>query len=59
MLDVAAADADGVDALGTNTRVSGLATKLKLSLLAVVRAASTRRRPLVAAVPSETHVDDA
>ena len=47
MLQVPSPDTDRVHPLGTKLRVGGLAAELELSLLAVVRALSTRGRTFV------------
>lgn len=46
-LQVSSTDTDGVDALGAELGVGGLAAELELSLLAVVGALRTRGRTLV------------
>jgi len=55
LLDVPTTDTDGVDALGADTGVGSLATELELSLLAVVRLASTRGGALVSGGTADTH----
>ena len=47
VLQVSSTDTHGVDTLGTELRVGGLATELELSLLAVVGALGPRMRPFV------------
>lgn len=56
MLDVATTNTDSVNALRAKLGVSGLATELELSLLAVVSTASAGGGPLVTRVTSDTHL---
>lgn len=55
VLEVPSTDTDGVNTLGAELGVSGLAAELELSLLAVVGALSTRGRTFVPGGTGDTY----